>query len=74
MARYEVDVDPMLCTGSRLCTAIAPHAFAFDEAGFHSAVRGGPFTDDDTVREAGQSCPVEAISVVDEETGEHVAP
>jgi ferredoxin len=74
MPRYEVDVDPMLCTGSQLCTVIAPHAFVFDEAGFRSAVRGGPFADDDAVREAGQSCPVEAITVVDEETGEHVAP
>jgi ferredoxin len=74
MPRYDAEVDPMICTGSQLCTAIAPHAFTFDEDSFASVVRGGPFADDDAVREAGLSCPVEAITVVDVESGEQVAP
>jgi ferredoxin len=74
MPRYDAEVDPRICTGARLCTAIAPHVFTFDEAAFASVVRGGPFADDDAVREAGESCPVEAITVTDADSGEHVAP
>jgi ferredoxin len=74
MPRYDAEVDPRVCTGARLCTTIAPLAFTFDEAMFASVVRGGPFADDDAVVHAAQTCPVEAITVTDADTGEHVAP
>lgn len=74
MPRYEVEVDPMVCTGSRQCIAIAPHAFRFDERSFVSGVTGGPFSDDEDVVVAAQNCPVEAITVIDEDTGEQIHP
>lgn len=64
----------MVCTGSKRCLAIAPHAFWFDDRSYVSGVSGGPFSDDEDVVVAAESCPVGAITVVDEESGEQVVP
>lgn len=74
MPRYDVEVDPLVCTGSRSCVTIAPHAFRFDERAFVSGATGGPFSDDEDVVVAAQRCPVEAITVVDVDTGEQIVP
>lgn len=74
MPRYDVEVDPLVCTGSRSCVTIAPHAFWFDERSEVAGSNGGPFSDDEDVVVAAQRCPVEAITVIDEETGEQIVP
>jgi ferredoxin len=74
MPRYDAEVDPRQCIGSRQCTSIAPHVFTYDETVIASVVRGGPFADDDSVCEAAEQCPVGAITVTDADTGDHVAP
>ena len=60
MGKPVVNADA--CTGCGLCADIAPGAFEVNDDGI--AVVLDPITDDeDTVQEAADSCPVEAISI-----------
>ncbi len=53
-------VDADLCTGCGLCTQIAENTFAMNDDGV--AVVSNPTGDDaDTIQEAIDSCPLEAI-------------
>ena len=56
-------VDPNLCTGCELCTNICPEVF--EMKGDVAVVTSNPVpkTDEETCREAKDSCPVEAISM-----------
>jgi ferredoxin len=71
MTRWKVSVDKDTCIGSAMCVAIAPGRFILDKQG-----RSGPVeaeTDqDEAVRDAAASCPSEAISLVEADTGEPV--
>jgi ferredoxin len=54
-------VDADLCTGCELCTQIAEGTFVMSDDGI--AVVSNPTGDsEDTIQEALDSCPVEAIS------------
>ena len=72
MTRWKVSVDKNACIGSSMCVAIAPGRFVLDER-----QRSGPVdaeTDpDEVVRDAAASCPSEAISLVDADTGQPVS-
>ena len=71
MSRWKISVDKSLCIGSAMCIAIAPDRFVLDKQ-----QRSGPAeaeTDpDELVRDAAASCPSEAISLVDADTGQPV--
>ena len=71
MTRWTVAVDKGTCIGSAVCVGTAPGRFALDER-----QRSGPLAadiaPDEAVRDAAASCPVEAISLVDADTGEQV--
>jgi len=71
MSRWVVAVDKATCIGSAICVGIAPGRFALDER-----QRSGPLVaeiaPDEAVRDAAASCPAEAISLVDADTGEPV--
>jgi ferredoxin len=71
MTRWVVAVDKNTCIGSAVCVGTAPGQFELDER-----QRSGPVTaeidPDEAVRDAAASCPVEAISLVDADTGEPV--
>lgn len=71
MTRWRMSVDKDLCIGSGMCVAIAPGRFVLDKER-----RSGPVeaeTDqDEMVRDAAASCPSEAISLVDADTGQPV--
>ena len=71
MTRWKVSVDKNACFGSAMCVAVAPGRFALDER-----QRSGPVeaeTDpDEEVRDAAASCPSEAISLIDADTGQPV--
>lgn len=71
MSRWKVSVDKTACIGSAICLAIAPDRFVLDERR-----RSGPveaeIDPDEVVRDAAASCPSEAISLVDAETGQLV--
>ncbi len=55
----EVDAD--LCTGCELCVDIAPNTFELSDEGI-SVVIDPEGDDEETIQEAIDSCPVEAIS------------
>ena len=71
MTRWVVAVDKDTCIGSAVCVGTAPGRFKLDER-----QRSGPVTaeidPDEAVRDAAASCPMEAISLVDADTGEPV--
>ena len=71
MSRWKVSVDKDLCIGSGMCVAITADRFVLDER-----QRSGPveaeIDPDELVRDAAASCPSEAISLVDADTGQPV--
>ena len=62
----KVRVDRELCIGVENCVALAPTAFEFDEEN-KAAVLDPSSIDDDTLLEAAESCPENAIIVEDDE-------
>jgi ferredoxin len=68
---WRVRVDTGLCISSGMCVSTAPERFAFD-SDQHSRPVSELIDEDETVRDAAASCPVEAINVIDAETGSPV--
>ena len=71
MSRWKISVDKDLCIGSAMCVAIAPGRFVLDERQRSGPVEAG-IDPDELVRDAAASCPSEAISLVDADTGQPV--
>ena len=69
----KVVVDRELCIGAAPCTTIAPDAFELDEEGKAVLKSTWVNVDRQTILEAAQSCPVNAIIVYDEE-GKQIYP
>lgn len=68
-----VEVDEALCVGTRMCVAVAPEVFEFDQGtGLSHAIVAITAMSDEVV-EAGESCPVGAIRFTDADTGEEIA-
>jgi ferredoxin len=65
---WRVRVDPGLCVSSGMCVSSAPSRFEFGPDQ-HSRPVSELIDEDEAVRDAAASCPVEAISVTDAETG-----
>lgn len=65
---WRVRVDTGLCISSGMCLAVAPHRFTLDPDQ-HSRPVSELIEEHEAVRDAAASCPVEAISVTDAETG-----
>ncbi|MFZ0164166.1 MAG: ferredoxin [Trebonia sp.] len=65
---WRVRIDTGLCISSGMCVATAPNRFTFDP-GQHSRPVSELIGEDEAVRDAAASCPVEAISVTDAERG-----
>lgn len=65
---WRVRVDTSLCIGSGMCVGTAPGSFAFD-AGQRSRPVSELTGENEAVRDAAASCPVEAITLTDAETG-----
>jgi ferredoxin len=70
---WRVRVDTGLCISSGMCVGTAPDWFAFDPDQ-HSRPVNDLIDEHEAVRDAAASCPVQAISVTDAETGVPVAP
>ena len=62
----KVRVDRELCIGVGNCVALAPTVFEFDEEN-KATVLDPSSVDDDTLLEAAESCPENAIIVEDDE-------
>jgi ferredoxin len=71
VTRWKVSVDKNVCISSGMCVAIAPGRFVLDEQQ-HSGPVEAEIDPDELVRDAAASCPSEAISLVDAETGQPV--
>ena len=72
MAKLKIVVDEDECIGDSLCCAEAPGTFEMvdDKAKVLAEI-----TDDEaTILEAAEACPVDAITVINEETGEQLYP
>jgi len=69
----KVTVDRDLCIGAANCVAIAPSVFQLD-ADNKAVVVNDQDVSDDTLWEAAQSCPTDAITLEDEDTGETLYP
>ena len=68
--RAEVDRD--LCIGSAMCVATAPDVFELDDEGL-SRVVDQEAGDEESLRQAAEGCPVQAVLLFDEE-GNQVYP
>jgi len=68
--RAKVDRD--LCIGSAMCVATAPDVFELDDEGLSRVVDEGA-ADEETLRQAAEGCPVQAVILEDDE-GNQVYP
>lgn len=73
MAKLKIAVDKNTCIASGDCAETAPAVFDFDGDGKSEVVNpeGAP---EQIVLAAAKSCPVRAITVINEETGEQLFP
>jgi ferredoxin len=68
----KVRIDRNLCTGLGNCVALAPTVFELDEED-KAVVLDPASVDDDALIEAAESCPYDAIIILDDE-GNQVYP
>jgi ferredoxin len=69
---WEIEVDASTCIGSGICAGTAPDHFKVVDGVSHPL---RPETDPaDPALDAAESCPVEAITIRDKETGRTLAP
>ena len=78
--KFKIRVDRNLCTGIATCIALAPDVFELDGE-MKAVMKNGDYVEDyvgkadyDTILTAAASCPPQAISIIDEETGEQLFP
>jgi len=69
----KIRIDRDACIGEGLCVNTAPGVFDLDEEE-KSYVVDPNGADEATIREAAEACPVQAIILEDEETGEQIYP
>jgi len=62
----EVKIDREKCIGTGNCVDLAPKVFELDDEG-KSTVIDKSGADDETLKEAAESCPVEAITLIGED-------
>ena len=66
-------VDRKLCVGAGNCVAIAPEVFALDDEN-KALVTNPKGAEEDVIWKAAESCPVDAVIIEDESTGEILYP
>lgn len=73
MRRLRIRIDYDRCVGSSICVLTAPEVFALNAQG-QSSVTDPAGAPEERVLEAAEGCPMMAIVVEDEETGERLFP
>jgi len=71
--KYTMQIDQNLCIGAATCIAIAPRAWALDDQAKAVILPTADEETDEILIEAAQSCPVMAITIVDED-GKQIFP
>ena len=71
--KLKITVDLNVCVGNAMCEQYAPNVFGLNEER-QSYVKDAAGDSVDLVLEAAENCPVTAIQVEDEETGEILFP
>ncbi len=66
---YRIFVDRVKCQGIGACVGAAPDVFEIDNEG-KAIVINSEGSDDDTILQAAEACPLEAISLFDEQGGQ----
>lgn len=69
----KIEVKRDLCIGAGPCVAVAGAVFQLDEEA-KAIVLDPKGADDETIKLAAESCPVKAIFLYDEESGEQIYP
>lgn len=74
MARkLRVSVDHDICVGNAMCETYAPKVFVLNDDR-QSSVADSNADTEENILEAAENCPVSAIKVVDDDTGETLFP
>ena len=71
--KLRITVDHNLCVGNAMCETFAPKVFVLNDDR-QSEVADAEGDTMANILEAAENCPVSAITVVDEETGETLFP
>jgi len=69
----KVKVDRNLCIGAASCVVIAPEVFELDNE-MKAVVKSFSGVEDERIIDAAKSCPVLAIILEDEKSGEQIYP
>ena len=73
LAKYQIEIDCELCIGDQLCCTEAPEVFELNDDGI--AIVKDPSGDPaEFVKQAAESCPVDAITLTDSASGNRVWP
>lgn len=67
MSKTKVVLDQNLCIGCNTCPLIDPNTFEMDQSTYKAKVKKQPEIITETIKAAISSCPVRAISIVEEE-------
>lgn len=70
---YKIVIDRNLCIGAASCIAIAPKTFKLDNEA-KAILLPLPNDEDKVILDGAKSCPTNAITIIDEKTGEQVWP
>lgn len=71
--KLKVSVDRDACIGDGACCSDAPETFEMDDED-KAIVKDGSTDSRETILEAAENCPTDAIAVEDRETGEKLYP
>lgn len=66
MSKFKVVVDQDKCIGCNTCPLLDPETFEMDTTTYKAIVKKQPETITESVKTAIDSCPVSAISIVEE--------
>lgn len=67
MSKSKIIIDQDLCIGCNTCALMAPETYELDGETYKAKVIKQPETITDEVKTVVDSCPVAAISIVDEQ-------
>ena len=67
MSKQKIVVDENLCIGCNTCVLMAPETYELDSETYKAKVTKQPETITDEVKTVVDSCPVAAISIIEEE-------